>query len=472
MTLIVGARTDTAAWIMSDAAITGGTLDIRNREYQLKIVPSIDSRALIGLAGDQHHGQRLMYSASTMPSCSVAIAALREETRQYPSVDIAYAYMEGSAPHLLHISRGDVFEVGTINLGSPDAFERFQRIRHSLQISAVPKSLSILFLGTRCPDPIPPQVRKSVASMFQLFVERHDRDVGGWVLPYILTNSGAFLCGYGYSVSDPIFEEISAGTAVPHGTPERGGFGISLTEFGRGDGLVLYWLQRKHGTIYRRTVDGYEPLQFIGSPNEFLCAAEEKLGKKVEIMLGEKALGRPEKIIVTRDENGQPAMAIAVSGRAVSFAPLNIETEFRSISSINLEPEAYPKDVPMSWGSLKITVADDRKRVTLSFERDGANSGPLEFDAQELSQVVAALGEARTALSPQVSGEPPTKSGTRELVVPDPAWRTTTSIHSDMDGLVLRLRHLGFGWLTFLLPHHEAINLSNWLLKNAKGTKC
>ena len=456
---------------MSDAAITGGTLGTRNREYQIKIVPSIDNRALIGFSGDQHHGQRLTYSVSAMPSGSVAIAALKEETRQYPSVDIAYAYMEGSTPHLLHLSKGDASEVGTINLGSPEAFEHFQRIRHSLEIPAVPKSLSVFFLGTRCPDPIPPQINKSAASMFQLFVERQNRDVGGWVLPYVLTGSGAFLCGYGYSVSDPILEEISAGTAVPHGTPERGGFGISLTEFGHGDGLVLYWPQRKHGTIYRRTANGYESLQCQGSPNEFLSAAEEKLGRKVEIMFGEGPLSRPEKIIVTQDESGKPAMAIAVRGRTISFAPLNIETVFRSISNVNLEQETCPKDVPMSWGNLKITLADDRTHVTLNFERGGVNIDSLEFNAHELSQVVAALGEVRAALSQQVSAEPSIEGGARELMIPDPAWRTNTSIHSGIDGLILRLRHLGFGWLTFLLPHHEAINLGNWLVTNAKKTK-
>ena len=41
---------------------------------------------------------------------------------------------------------------------------------------------------------------------------------------------GAFMCGYGYSVSDPIFDRIAPGSIVPHGTAEAGGYGLSVTE--------------------------------------------------------------------------------------------------------------------------------------------------------------------------------------------------------------------------------------------------
>jgi len=68
----------------------------------------------------------------------------------------------------------------------------------------------------------------------------------------------------------------------------------------------------------------------------------------------------------------------------------------------------------------------------------------------------------------QIGPEPRTEPGTRELVIVNPAWRTHFGIHPDLDGIVMRLRHLGLGWLTFLLPHHEAKSLGDWLRNNAK----
>jgi hypothetical protein len=54
---------------------------------------------------------------------------------------------------------------------------------------------------------------------------------------------------------------------------------------------------------------------------------------------------------------------------------------------------------------------------------------------------------------------------TRELMVVDPGWRTEPPIHPTLNGVTLRLRHPGFGWLTFLLPWHEAKKLGEWLIK-------
>lgn len=59
----------------------------------------------------------------------------------------------------------------------------------------------------------------------------------------MLVKEGAFMCGYGYSVSDPIFDRIEPGSIVPHGTAEAGGYGLAVTEFGEREGMVVYWRQ-------------------------------------------------------------------------------------------------------------------------------------------------------------------------------------------------------------------------------------
>jgi hypothetical protein len=78
------------------------------------------------------------------------------------------------------------------------------------------------------------------------------------------------------------------------------------------------------------------------------------------------------------------------------------------------------------------------------------------------------LGEVRAIMSQPVPAEPPNVAGAREAVIVDPAWRTNTAVHPSLDGILLRLRHLGFGWVTFLLPHHEALGLGQWLADHSK----
>ena len=51
----------------------------------------------------------------------------------------------------------------------------------------------------------------------------------------------------------------------------------------------------------------------------------------------------------------------------------------------------------------------------------------------------------------------------RDVLVLDPAWRTETPVHPSLNGGTLRLRHPGFGWLTFLLPWPEMKKLGEWL---------
>ena len=50
----------------------------------------------------------------------------------------------------------------------------------------------------------------------------------------------------------------------------------------------------------------------------------------------------------------------------------------------------------------------------------------------------------------------------------DPAWRAERSPHADIDGVLVRLRHIGLGWVSFLLPRKEGSALGKWLFDNSK----
>jgi hypothetical protein len=116
--------------------------------------------------------------------------------------------------------------------------------------------------------------------MLQVFAERSERDVGGWVTPYLLTKEHAFLCGYAYSVSDPILTKIGPGSIVPHGTSEAGGFGLSVTEVGDCEGVIVYWLQQPGGTVFITGEQGYTTHHFEGRPSEFITRASTAVGRK------------------------------------------------------------------------------------------------------------------------------------------------------------------------------------------------
>lgn len=451
--------------MVSDAAITGGDIPLRDREYEIKILPSLDGGALIGFAGDQHHGARILRSATESAAGHHTLNALIAEHLQYPSVDLAYGYVDEHGAHLFRISQGEARQLPAFHIGNSEAFDHFQRIRHATEIDPAPKAVETFILGA--PVPIPEPLHIATVAMLRLFAERLERDVGGWALPYLLTPDRAFLCGYAYSVSDPILAHVAPGSLVPHGTPEAGGFGLSVTELGHAEGLVVYWPQLPGGYLFVRTGTAFEKIKITGSPSEFKEAALRTLGKPVEIWFGDKPLGRPDSVTVVTGDDGKPAMTIARRGNNLSFSVLNVETVFRSKVSLNFNRGRKMHD-GISIGNLKIQLAEDCQTATLDIMRDGSSIARVSFQANELEKLLAHLAEMRAAMPTQMGPEPPTGPGTQELVIVDPAWRTNFGVHSDLDGILMRLRHLGFGWLSFLLPHHEAKSLGDWLSKNAK----
>ena len=100
--------------------------------------------------------------------------------------------------------------------------------------------------------------------------------------------------------------------------------------------MVVYWRQMPGGLVLTRQDDGYAKLEITGHPSEFRGRAAEALGKSVDIFFGDMPLGHPESLIILRDDNGKPAVAIARRGQNLSFSVLNVETVFRSRASLDL----------------------------------------------------------------------------------------------------------------------------------------
>jgi hypothetical protein len=193
VTLLVAAVSDSNIWMISDTAITGGVISTRQRAYQIKIVSSLDGHALIGFAGDRHHGARLMEAAAIAPAGPNAVDILISGHREYPSVEFAYGYIDDRGPHLVRVSEGTTQEVPALYIGLPDAFEHFQRIRHDVDIDHAPEAVKAFVCGARGSEPVPEAVSTGITSMLRLFAERSERDVGGWAIPFFLTPEGAFL---------------------------------------------------------------------------------------------------------------------------------------------------------------------------------------------------------------------------------------------------------------------------------------
>ena len=177
MTLIVAGISAGTAWMVSDTLIAGGDIPLRDRHYQIKCVPSNDTKALIGFAGDVHHGARLMEQAADMPSGENVVRMLVHAQREHASVDFLYAFLDQDLPRLFRISDGTAAEVPATYIGQQTAFEDFQRIRHAAEIDPVPKALETFMFGTRAPGNISGDVGTVTASMLRLFMQRGERDV-------------------------------------------------------------------------------------------------------------------------------------------------------------------------------------------------------------------------------------------------------------------------------------------------------
>ena len=78
------------------------------------------------------------------------------------------------------------------------------------------------------------------------------------------------------------------------------------------------------------------------------------------------------------------------------------------------------------------------------------------LSSAELDELIAQAGKRRAELEPAQSAQPPEQA---EAVF-TPAWHTSPL----PNGVLFMLRHPGFGWLGFVLPHEHRVHLvSLWL---------
>ena len=83
-------------------------------------------------------------------------------------------------------------------------------------------------------------------------------------------------------------------------------------------------------------------------------------------------------------------------------------------------------------------------------------------DATDLDELIAQLGEIRAQMSDAVP-ERLEPSG-RVAAIRDPAWWCQPR----KEDTALCLRHPGYGWMAFGLPHNEAKALGGWLIKGGE----
>jgi hypothetical protein len=107
----------------------------------------------------------------------------------------------------------------------------------------------------------------------------------------------------------------------------------------------------------------------------------------------------------------------------------------------------------------------DRQHVLLELRLEGKPFGQISLSGSDAEQHIHMIAKHRAKLSDRVSRD--LDPGSRLDAIYDPIWRTPTH-RAATHGLLLALRHPGLGWLSFLLPHHEAAALGQWLIDHAR----
>ena len=461
LTLVLASIEGSEIWMVADTAVTGAPLDLRQREYCLKIEVAKNKKALIGFAGDVRTGLDAALVAASETSHESTIQFLTS-TSQTSDVEFCYAYFNTDGPRLVHVACGNTKTVSTLHLGNHSAFEDFQKIRHGKIDSYAPLALKTFLFGTKFPLQSK-HLGSAIQCMIELFAWRTDHDVGGWASPYILTPDGAYFCDYCFAVSDPIFDRIAPGSIVPHGTATEGGSSLSVTELGDQEGEVVYWPQVPGGTIYQRTLQGHSVHRLDGAPEEFKQRALERLGQPVSIWIGEQPPGSINKVSILRDKKtGLINLVVNKHESSLTFSAQNLQTPFQSTATIDMGPTLTSSDFPM-----QIEVSKDRQSASVTVHGDEDSNRTLSLNASNLDKLIHELSKARANLLEQIPVDGPA-SGQEMLVQSDPAWRTEQSPLTNTPGIYLRLRHQGYGWLAFILPYAEANSLGKWLRENSE----
>lgn len=105
-------------------------------------------------------------------------------------------------------------------------------------------------------------------------------------------------------------------------------------------------------------------------------------------------------------------------------------------------------------------VEPDRTQLAIELWEDEKPLGHITFPAADVERLVAYIAQQRAAMSeevPRLSAEDGTIGG-----IIDPVWNVPAM--ATPQERVLRLRHPGLGWLSFVLPQHEARAIAQALL--------
>ncbi len=443
--------------MVSDTAITGGTIDLRQRDYLPKIEPSLTRDALIGFAGDPDIGTHLVRLAAAEQSAERAIKILIDGSRN-AHVEFAYACFDAFEPRLFRIENGDAKCVPTLHLGTHQAFEHLQKIRLEETAPYSPLAFKNFIAGAKVK--IPNRLSHTTRCMIDLFASRQEHDVGGWATPYFLTDTGTHFCGYAYGVSDPLFDKLAPGSLIPHGTAEQGGSTLSVTEIGDGEGMIIYWLQIPGGTVLVRKSDGYRFFVVTGRPSSFKQEVEQLLGRPVDLWIGDQPPGPVKASTTMRDESGNINAVVADHGGSLTFAVHNMTTPFHSVAELALQGSETRVAERTA-----IAVAPGKDSVSIQIRSEEHN---VSLNAADLDRLIFSLGQARAEMSEHVPLDLP--QGTKIAAQIDPRWIANVSPHPSLAGILLNLRHSGLGWLGFVLPPHEARALGKWLLDHSENS--
>jgi hypothetical protein len=450
LTLIVANFEDGVIWMVGDTRITGGTLGTRERESMPKIIVGRTFPALIAFAGGPEHGSTTAEAAALAATPDAALALLATASTG-SGTEFAYAASHEGRLRLNKVDDGKVVEISALHIGSASAFNDFQRIRHGEVTPYAAKAFKNLMGGVEGSAVLPKGLLPAIGAMLDLFALRPERDVGGWAVPYVLSESQVSFCSYAYSVSDPVFDELVPGSLIAHGTPELGGATLSVTGFPDNSGMVVYWLQLPGGVVLTRSDHGYDQRRFAGTPTEFRAAVRQALALDVHLWIDDRPAGPVRALHVLRGEDGQVDAVIANHGGPLTIAVHNLANPFQGSARLPLNGH-YGATLPNGLELARISDRVVELRV---------NGEALSLDASAIDNLLTRLAEVRLGTLPEIPAE---IRGTSAMVIPDPAWRTQAKIHPDLPGVQLSLRHSGYGWLSFILPDHEAFALGRWFV--------
>lgn len=107
-------------------------------------------------------------------------------------------------------------------------------------------------------------------------------------------------------------------------------------------------------------------------------------------------------------------------------------------------------------------LSEDRQTVTITLLDGETPLGHAIVEAPELEGMIELLAANRASMADPVSSD--IEPLARLTTLTDPIWRTKIPSASPFPGVLLALRHPGFGWITSFLPRNEAQAMGESLL--------